>query len=341
MAGNIENPNLWRLQTPEGIKYKLIQRSGSISRTEARETDVLLIQSEDLEDFANEVLPRFEIIQNMDGTLSLQVEQNLVIQNQPLYHGVDIAWKDFIDGKPVDPFDEDSGADANTYAPVVQVSLTYSPEAWIDWKVDGRASGKYIHTPAGASVWLPATVGSDPTTGALVGTNDAGQANAVKAKEGIVPTTVVVPEVDWGTIWPAMPQEFFRDYYIGVLRENIGKVNDAAVPLLFDAPAETMLLAGWSYREYLNWRNDVENYPPSGGAPTPGSVHYLVEVSLKFIEKHVQDPTGGQGGVPIVYGHNHFWRPNRGWSKLVKSDSTPVHEAVDFGVFLDDAFIFI
>ena len=89
---------------------------------------------------------------------------------------------------------------------------------------------------------------------------------------------------------------FFNDILAARLRSNINKVNNAAMPLFHNAPAETILFLGFSQRQQYTWR-----VGHSGKSP--------IELNMKFLEKNFQ-----ADGVQIT--HNHFWRPGVGWRIL-------------------------
>ena len=96
---------------------------------------------------------------------------------------------------------------------------------------------------------------------------------------------------------------------MGRLREKLGKVNDAAVPVFHDAPADTILFLGFSVSTSYTWRSGK-----TGQAP--------ITLSMNFLEKNFTS----SGGVDVT--HQYLWRPNWGWRKL-KIDGDYIYAQAD------------
>src|SRR5690606_6633295 len=101
------------------------------------------------------------------------------------------------------------------------------------------------------------------------------------------------------------------------LKWMMGRVNSRPFPLLFAAYPWTILFVGYSYTHTYTWRrttlggNEIERPP--------------VNLEMKFIEKTVK-------WRKKIYGHNHFWRPGKGWDLLLIDGKRPTYEWVNFNV---------
>jgi len=288
----------WNLATPGGIKYRIESRTGGFSREVGKVTEEWVIEATSLQDFADELLPKFEI----SGTKLVVKEFKHAELDQLTVSNID--WGEFVPGMPVDPFSVDSvGFLAGSYHPIIKVVIDFTSNTQLEWQISGDASGKFIHAgSAGATTWL--------TEGQT--TNNPGFPGTVKNKDGNLPLTVIAPEEEWTAVWPVMPKKYYEDHFLSKLREQIGRVNGTIIPELYDAPKETILFTGWRYTEFWNWRNEF-------GSTVTTDKYRLVKVELKFQEKNLKD-----GDQPA--GHNHFWRPNVGWRKLVRAGGQTTYE---------------
>lgn len=80
----------------------------------------------------------------------------------------------------------------------------------------------------------------------------------------------------------------------------MGGVNTKPLAVFLDAPAETILCVGFSYTWKNTWRTGDSK----------------VDFEGRFLEK---SPAEG-------IGHNHFWRPGKGWERMVKPDGDFVYK---------------
>ncbi len=79
-------------------------------------------------------------------------------------------------------------------------------------------------------------------------------------------------------------------------------VNDGPMSLLFDAPEDTVLFMGYSMQKQFTWRVDFRDQPP-------------VQLDLVFVEKNFI--AKNTDGVDVQVTHNHFWRPGKGYQRLL------------------------
>ena len=66
MAGNLEDPSKWRLQTAGGIKFKTLGMSGGFSFDDSSVDFRVLVQSNQLTNFILEVFPAPIIVGNIE-----------------------------------------------------------------------------------------------------------------------------------------------------------------------------------------------------------------------------------------------------------------------------------
>jgi len=129
----------------------------------------------------------------------------------------------------------------------------------------------------------------------------------------VLPVTKTIPTIEWNVRWSQIPKEFFPTL-LKVMRPKVGTVNQGAMPLLENAPAETVMFVGFSWQDQYTWKSDALENPLSDQPP--------VLVDMKFTEKNIEFT--GDGGVKLTAGWNHAWRPNKGgWSELFINGNPP------------------
>jgi len=268
----------WRLSTNDGIPYKLLDGypRGSYGEENATAEERYIIRASDLTAF---VLESFPPMVTWEGT-------TLAFSSRRAMPGMDnlitrsISYEPLGQGKPCDPHDVDPGAPDKAYTKFVIVTIQYTtgkrasdandPETFLE--ISAGAAGEFLMLPMrGAWTLHP-------------GPNDQVQgANATFGQ--------VIPEITWTVRWPQVPRAFL-EMLVTTMRPLLGHVNTAAMPLLQQAPAGTILFMGFSFREQHTWRNGLMDSPP-------------VEIEMIFNEKHLAI----EGAV---IGHNHFWREETG-----------------------------
>lgn len=295
-----ENPNTWRLRTPLGIPFRIVENSGSFKAESASATGKYLIRATDLAAFVVEAFPS-----------PIQFGNNVYYPASPTFAGTvlfvkEVSWQSHMPGLPCDPFNADSSAPAGTYHPILEVDVEYGaqkdqnnqtnpndPKSFL--RITGRAAGEYIHTDAPEAKWTTATA-----------TGGGGNAEPVKTPD--VPSTVIVPEMEWTVTWERIPRNTWDTKIVDKLRDKLGLLNDSSVALLHGAPKETIMFVGFDFEEQYTWR--TLNQPP-------------VKLDLKFLEKRVTDADGK------TRGHNAFWRPGKGWQRLLIDGTNPSFKTTD------------
>lgn len=304
MAG-YDDSSTWTLATTGGIKYRSVRQSGTVSRhrngsvEEMQETVIILASS--LEAYIDECFPA-PIYNN-----GIPVWVNRPFPGAGHLRAKNLTWKEWVEGKPVDPFTSHVNPPANTYQPCVEVTVTYdneysdvdinSPETFLE--ISASAAGEFLHVPSPTASW---EVLGDPN---LYESN---------------PVSVIVPETEWSLRWSFIPVLYWKTYLLPALRVAMGKVNNAAVPLLGDAEAHTLLLVGYEMsQEFRRFRPGAID--PAEPDPNAG---LYIDVTLKILEKRV---VGSDG---TIIGHNHFWRPGEGWQILLVDGVNRVYQSTNF-----------
>ena len=313
---NYLDPTTWRLKTAglsagtivegvvkgasTGIPYKLISQTGSFTTDGFSATEVYLIEATQLVAFVQE---SFALRTTFSG---IPVDSRRPLPGNTQLVTGSVSYKAHIDGKPIDPYSIDTSAGSGTYHPVIELTIQYEnltaeeedeEDPFTFLEISANASGEFLHITVPKARWE---------------TDDSGSPNTEQNREPSVPTGVTVPTIEWSIRWPSIPHEYFTKTLLIKLRDKLGKVNDSAMSVLFDAPKETIIFAGFSMNQQFVLASSQPNF----------------SLELKFVEKHVKD----EG---VVKGHNHFWRPKDGWRRLrVFGTTKPVYELTD----LDNIF---
>jgi len=300
MSSRYEDPSTWRLSTPSGVKYRWVSSSGSFEAESASAEGEYLIRATDLAAFVVEGFPAPRIFGNIVYYPSGPVFPGTVLYVK------NISWESHVPGLPVDPFAQDTGAQSGTYHPILRVKVSYGaqkeqkkntdpndPKTFM--RITGRAAGEYIHAEQPKAKWTTAR---------------ANQQNGVKeqARARDVPALIITPETEWTITWERIPRSVFDTKLIDKMRDKIGLLNSTAIPLLHGAPKETIMFVGYDFEEQFTWR--TLSQPP-------------VKLDLKFLEKRVTDADGHQRG------HNAFYRPGKGWQRLLIDGENPPFSTTD------------
>jgi len=320
MASNFDDVSLWRLQTPGGIKFKSLGLEGAFSFDAANVDFSILIQSSQLIDFILEIFPASLIAGN------IEIPQTTALPGLPTLAVKNLAFKSFDTNLPIDPFGADPSAPSSTYYKVIKLVITYGPTrvtsdvdpndpfTWIEISAD--ASGEFLHSTTPKNKWeeevnevlgcdddQDVNKAQDPITDRIFGgaKTDVTNPGSIRVKNQSLPYTITVPKTAWTLRWPRVPFEYFRDVLIHRMRAVMGRVNSKNLPLLFNADPETLLFVGYQYQQINTWRDGFTNTPP-------------VTISMNILEKRVN-----WNGV--IIGHNHFWQPGVGWTRLQFTDA--------------------
>lgn len=294
----------WRLKR-FGIPIKIVQRGGSFGTIDDDSTgfEIILVSADQLDDFRKGVFPEEG---NANNVFTAQAAP---MPGLEFLRADDLTWKAHNDSRPTDPFATDTTAPENTYHPVVEVTITYRAKDQPPLELTATSTGEFIHGGGGPCWWLP--------------TRGTTQNEAVRNKKKNIPVPIVVPETDWSLRWPRFGGQHI-ERLIPRLRARLGKVNSKKMKILFDAVPETIMFVGWDYRES----------PTFASANVDSIIRAkFVEITLKFLEKNVEDKDGN------VRGHNDFWQEGKGWQYLrcgtEKGNLTPVHDPVDLNEIFD------
>ncbi len=291
MSSVYEDPSTWRLRTTGSrqVPYRIIGTDGSFEAESASAQMTILIPANRLLDFATEMFPPVY----MSGGFPYYPARGR-IGGTPL-QAIRINWKGHIDGKPVDPLRIDRNPPENTYQEVCEVTVQFQTlDANKDepdpnnpetfLDISCAGAGEFIHTTAPDGEWVG-------------GENGDGVPNELMSTS----VSIMVPESEWNVSWARVPVQYWTSTLKNKLRAALGKVNSGSMPIFFDAPTETVLFLGYTMSREYTWR---EQQPP-------------FKLNLKFLEKHISDNGS-------VYGHNHFWKADEGWTRLLINDK-PVY----------------
>lgn len=285
----------WRLAL-HGVDVALIERSGVFGALDEQSsaTEKYLLESTRLLEFVSRAFPPPVVRGNRI------TPRTTFMPGLPFLRTKRIVWKAHVPGKPIDPFSTDLAAHvgdlSETYGDVVEVEVQYQsstiteddddPRTFLE--ISANTTGEFIHGGALKCFWANNRTSS--------------QVSAVPNKRISVPVTLTVPETEWTLRWPLVSSEFFENTLIGRLRSVLGKVNSSSFSILFDAAPETVMFVGFDYRERQSFTGTE--------SATLVSTRF-VEVTMKFLEKHVEDQAGR------IRGHNDFWEPGIGWRYLL------------------------
>lgn len=295
----------WRLSLSSGTKYKLLSSSGTFTDEEATATEVVIIKAQNLGDFVRHCIPGpFESL----GTLVYP--GNRLMPGTPLMTKR-ISWQSNVDGKPVDPFLQDTAAPDGTYEGDLRLTIEYGTSPLNDLadsgggsdpndprtflEISANASGDFISTPVkGTAKWE----GVNTTFG-----------ESDEVKEQGIPHVITSSEVEWTCRWSQIPHNFMNSVLMSRLRSKLGFVNNATMPMFYNAPAETILFLGYSIQQQFTWRSGLGGQPP-------------VNIEFKFLEKNFT-------WVTTQVTHNHFWRPGWGWRRLLVDGVNPTYKSTN------------
>lgn len=305
-----QDPNEWRLRTTRGIKYKFLGMEGNFEHKTGSVTMSVLIQSTDLYAFLSEYLPPPQRIGNQ-----LIPQYKRLTGQLPRFVARSVSARSHTDGVPVDPFGIDPDPPARTYFPVLELDVTFEPRDESDpdnpasfLELSANASGEYIHVSSEGTYWEPDSTG---------GSNEVN-------RNPQIPSTILVPETEWTITWPSIPYDLFKSIVLPRVKSIMGKVNSLQVDWVYDAPAETLLFVGYSFRQQYTWK------VPEEEDEDPEIISSLIDLDMKILEKRIEDT----GGPSNIVGHNHFWKPGEGWRKLLIG-ARNAYRTTDFNILFE------
>jgi len=302
------DPSEWNLSTDGGIPYKLLEGfpRGSFEDENADSEEQYIIRASDLSAFVLESFPPHIIM----GGNAFLFQANRAFPSLSTLRSRRVSYEPLEQGKPTDPYNTDPNASDGTYAEFLRVTISYSTGKGEDFdpndpftflEITADASGEFLMLPvrSGESEWrdpdIPVVPDFDPVVKGL---------NA--------PVSQMIPEIEWTVTWSQLDHTFFA-ILLPLMRENLGKVNLTPMPLLYFAPSQTLLFAGFNMRGQESWRGDQGGISP-------------VQIEMKFIEKHLL--IDGE-----IIGHNHFWREEDGrFTELKIRGDEPVYRRANLNM---------
>lgn len=312
MGSFFDRPGVWRLRSNGGVvPFKFLGLEGSFEPESGSVTLRGLIPSEQLVNFVIETFPPPQIVGNM------AIPQGSKLPGLPGLIATKVSFVNQDPSRPIDPFGFDPGAPSGTYHPVMEVKVEYGmnrlqkpdpadPRTFLE--ISSHATGEVLHTTTPQAKWQTKTPDpkDDDKKDPGAGGGNPRLPDKDKAKETVkdptVPVNIIVPTTEWTVKWNQIPYSYFNQILIYRLRWCMGRVNENFFPLLHNADPETILFDGYNYTESYTWRDGEVGTPP-------------INLEMKFIEKRVV-------WNGMVCGHNHFWRPNSGWTYLLINGKT-------------------
>ncbi len=324
MSSRTNNPATWRFTTQHNIPYRLKSIEGSSSWDESSVTETYILASQHVLLFILESFPIGRVVNGLPivnpracpGASSLLTRR--------------ISWRALDSGKPIDPFLTDPFPPKGTYGDLVEVTIEYDNQRKqqevgnLLLEVSANVAGEFLHVSAPKGAW---------------------ESPGVPNQAANVPINVLIAETEWTVQWDHVPRVFFRDTLLPKLRKSLGRVNSADFSLLFNAKPETVLFVGFDMTErffptaLIGNKDEVERGKLTAKQKREqlnlqereDSLLPPVKVTLKFLEKHVDD------GGPIIRGHNDFWNQDVGWQRLLFNGTEPIYKSVNFNnLFVPD-----
>jgi hypothetical protein len=228
------------------------------------------------------------------------INNELVYPGVPVFPGTglvvkSIDWESFTGNLPVDPLGSDTSAPVDTYDTELRVTVTYGLALKNDEDPSPQDETTFLEVSADAS----GTFFSDDTPIQSVWVDPGGGANEPVTDVNL-PLAIAEPIVEWTVRWNQIPGAFFDGVIIGRMRNALGKVNSEVMGLLRNAPVDTILFIGYSFRQQFTWRTGFAGAPP-------------IQLEMKFQEKNFE----GYDGTAVTHQHTH--RPGVGWRRLLRN----------------------
>jgi len=258
MSAQLPDSSGWRLSTANGIPYKLVEGpTGSFNYNgEAKFKEVYIIEEDRLLDFIEESFPPSFLA----GDVLNFVTPRLMPGSTSVYT-TDVSYDPLEDGKPCDPYDNDSDAPDGTYAQYLKLNISYEagkapdeddPTTFL--QVNGRASAEFLNIQSGGATWE----------------------NGDVVRQINLPLNQIVAETEWTITYPSMTRAAVN-WLFNRARPYLGSVNSAVFGLINNAPVETILFTGIGFsEEFSSDHNDNKEG----------------RVELSFLEKRINGQFG-------------------------------------------------
>ena len=326
----MQDPSDWKLTSPGGVKHKLIRQWGEFGREDASWNMEICIQSHDLSVFIVECFPPPVVV----GPI-VAYPRRFYPAGLPSLECKRVTVEGFTSGKPIDPYS--AGVSlyppdqySRTYEPYLRVKIGFGTSPANDQAADSSNPFTFLEISASASgEFLTHEINQDD----VEWEDEDGDTEAPDEKDTDLHQIVVATEVEWTCVWPQIPFVFFHTVLKQRMHAAMGKVNDDVLPLFGNAPAETILFLGYQKKYEYTWRKGNTGVSP-------------VQVTVRFIEKNFEgkqklsaesgesSQSGPTSWQDVWVTHNHIWRSNHGWQRLLV-DGKPNYEQHDLmSIFL-------
>ncbi len=296
MSVNESSAN-WKLSTPGGIKYKLIEGfpRGSFDEENGEIEEQYVIRANQLAAFVNESFPPVIVL---GGFWFFQGKR--VCPHHAFLFTKRISFEPLEPGKPCDPYNVHGGlTDTDTYAEHLKITINYS----VDEQNNNDDNESFLTVSADNSgEWLVIDAAEDSLWEFCGNLADlqrlAGLPPGEPIEEFQLPASQLVPKTRWNVKWPKFPDTLLA-IVIDRCRDAFGKVNSEIMPLFNNAVPDSILFTGFSYTKEYSWKE----------APA-------VSMDMMFEEKFIKDASICQDDVT----HQHIYRPGSGFQKLLIND---------------------
>lgn len=289
-----------RLSTNGGIPYKLVSGPTFTANEDgASAREMYLMRGTDIEDFFVESLPPPLIF----GGLVVKLPRR-ALPGSSLFFTSSISFEPHTGETPGDPLEADAGAVVGTYDRDYLATIDYEltladdddedpndPETFLEHSV--QAAGEFLNLP----------------TSNLTSQNTDAEGGGDGAETPFRPSDVVskvVANLEHTLSWKHVINPDWR-----TIIRALGKVNNAALPIFFDAPDETVLFVGVSGRQEYLWNGRSSRVKPWS-------------LDFKFHHKEIEDD--GR-----IWSWQHAWQgTQQGWGKVLRPGGRDLYETTDF-----------
>lgn len=294
-----------RLETVGGIPYKLIEGpSGSINEAGGSIKERYIIQASNLEAFINESIPPPQVF----GGFVVK-GQRRALPGSTVFFTKRVDFAPHTGQLPADPLGADSGAPAKTYDGDLTLDIEYELGLADDDEVDPNDPETFLeHSVNVAGEFLNVPTKNLDAKDSDVNGSGSGEQKAVQSPADVV--SKVIANLEHTLSW-----KFALKPNWTTIIKALGTVNAAALPILLNAPAETVLFAGVSGRQEYVWT----------GAKAPNAVKIKPwSLDFKFLHKQIEDDGN-------LYSWQHCWIANEHkWRKILRQPGDrPLYETSD------------
>jgi len=320
----MQDPGDWLLTSPGGIKHKLIRQWGEFGREDASWKMEICIQSHDLQAFVEECFP----VPTVVGPL-IVYDRRFYPAGLPSLECKRLSVEGFVSGRPIDPFSAGVAfyapeVYADTYEPFLRVTIDFGTSPTNDTQVNPNNPFTFLEIVASESgEFLSHEVNQED----VEWEDDDGETEVPNEKDVDLHQTVTATEVEWTCTWAQIPFTFFHTILKQRMHAAMGKISNDVLSIFGNAPAETILFLGYQKRYEYTWRQGSAGTSP-------------VQVTMRFLEKNFEgrqksasgtsesSQSGALSWQDVQVTHNHIWRPNRGWQRLLV-DGDPIYQQHD------------